>query len=114
MNIDEMKAGPALDQLACEALGTEPKRRGCMCDGQECRSEDYCDAMVYPRVSTDPAAMVAAISRLAWCSIIPPLQGSKLFTVEMEKEVGDGDVSATGETAMEAFARAAAKTKEGL
>ncbi len=49
--IDAMPAGPALDALACEAAGIEPRRRGCMCDGQECRSPQYCDAMEYPRVS---------------------------------------------------------------
>lgn len=51
--IDAMPAGPELDALACKALGHRPRRRGCLCDGQECRTPSYCNGMTWRPISTN-------------------------------------------------------------
>lgn len=107
--IDEMKAGPDLDRLACEAVGIEPVRRGCYCDGQWCRSPHYCDAMVYPAVSTKLAAAIR-------------IMGEKPGMTLMYGVARDGEwlaktafpyTDAVADTPALAIARAVAKTKGG-
>lgn len=43
----------------CRALGVEGKRRGCMCDGQQCVHRDWCNAIVYPPMDCADVLMAA-------------------------------------------------------
>lgn len=116
MNIDEMKAGPELDRLACEALGIDPEKsicgycRSCKKIFAYCRCDSFRGGVVYPPISTDAAAMVAAMKK---CDKVEVLTVAGSFLVLVEKHGAYYPERVAVERTMPlAFARAAAKTKE--
>lgn len=79
-------------QAVMAAAGCTTKRRGCMCDGQECRSPEYCNGMKpYP----DPLSAVGfdalwnGIEALGWCVTIHPAKGGQTRANVWRNESGD-------------------------
>lgn len=108
--IDEMPAGPELDALACAVVGWEAKSRTCYCDGQWCRTPEYCDAKVWSKISTDIAVAMAALENVyhGRLSRVRGVRGGEwLVLVNMTK--GDTPQSGEGVSAALAIARALAK-----
>lgn len=102
-----LPAGPELDEAACRGLGIEPKRRGCLCDGQWCSTPDYCGAVVYPPISTNGNAALEAMGRVPFMKLLC------VFGREQNTwSASYADCQGYGETAPLAIARAAAQIRK--
>lgn len=119
--IDAMPAGPELDALACAAVGWEPKHQTrffcgqCGCEagksGPTCGGWMEKQVVVVKPISTDTVFAMAALT-VAYSGRITYIRsyGWVVSMVTQEKQ-GDPahDVSAMGDTAPLAIARALAK-----
>ena len=57
------------NELLCRKLGIKGRRRGCLCDGQECTSPDFCDEYIYPKLETDLQKLMFYLGLAGWYKI---------------------------------------------